>query len=219
LVLKAFEVVREKWPRALLVFAPRKPERFDAAEGCIEEFHMDFVRRSRLELPPAGGSVPAERAPSIADETSVILLDTIGELAGLYRVADAVFIGGSLVPAGGHNPLEAAVFGKVPVFGPFTENFGEITASLLAAQAAIRVRDAEDLGVRWIELLKDDTRRREMGARAQVLVERSRGAIAKTLESICALLEEPSGKKAEHGTAGTELPSSLMDARTARRRE
>jgi 3-deoxy-D-manno-octulosonic-acid transferase len=219
LVLKAYEAVQAEWPPALLVLAPRKPERFDAAAECLEELRLKFARRSGLHVPPMTEGTLQGNGPCIADETSVVLLDTIGELAGLYRVADAVFIGGSLVPSGGHNPLEAAVFGKAPVFGPFTDNFREITANLLEAGAAIRVQNAAALGVQWIELLGDEARRKEMGTRAQILVERSRGAMVKTLESICRLLDKAEGEQAEQGMDRTGPQGLSASAGTARSHE
>lgn len=219
LVLQAFERVRAKWPQALLILAPRKAERFEAAAGCVGEFGLKFVRRSKLRVPAAADRAPEDGGSAISDETTVLLLDSIGELGGLYRIADTVFIGGSLVPSGGHNPLEAAVFGKAPVFGPFTENFREITASLIAAEAAIGVRDGEDLATRWLELLADEARRKALGARAQAVVEKNRGAVAKTLASVCAVADESSGTEA--GEEANELLSqgTVTNARAARSRE
>lgn len=178
LVLIAFGVVQGEWPRALLVLAPRKPERFEAAAGFVEESHRKFVRRTAMS---------GEGELQVLEDASVVLLDTIGELGGLYRIADAVFIGGSLVPAGGHNILEPAAFGKVPVFGPSTENVQEIAARFLEAGAAVQVHSPEELGVEWIHLLRDGERRQRMGMAARGLVESSRGATARTLAQINAV--------------------------------
>jgi 3-deoxy-D-manno-octulosonic-acid transferase len=219
LVLQAFERVRAKWPRALLILAPRKPERFETAAACVEEVGLKFVRRSRLRLPIEAEGALEQGGFGIAEEASVILLDSIGELASLYRIADVVFIGGSLVPSGGHNPLEAAVFGKAPLFGPHTQNFQEITANLIAEGAAMRVADRGELGTRWLELLADDARREVMGARAQAVVERSRGAMAKTLGYICAVLDESSEGKAGQGAMGMSSHGTAINARSARSRE
>ena len=181
LVLIAFGISQGQWRRALLVLAPRKPERFDVAARLIEESHRKLLRRSRISLDGAVSS-------SLDEDVSVILLDSVGELAGLYRLADAVFVGGSLVPAGGHNILEPAAFGKPPLFGSSMENFREMAAMFLEAGAGIQVHSPEDLGVAWIELIQDKTQREQMGAAARALVERNRGATERSLEHIAAFL-------------------------------
>jgi 3-deoxy-D-manno-octulosonic-acid transferase len=209
LVLIAFGVLQGEWPRALLVLAPRKPERFEATAEFIEESHRKFLRRSAMSNAGDAG---------IADDVSVILLDTIGELAGLYRIADAVFIGGSLVPAGGHNLLEPAAFGKVPFFGPSTENFQEIAMRFLEAGAALRVDNPEELAVEWIHLLRDEERHKRMGSAARALVERNRGATARTLERINAVLGP--GPKAFGALGGRAEKSGVpSQPRAARSRE
>jgi 3-deoxy-D-manno-octulosonic-acid transferase len=185
LTLIAFGVVQGDFPKALLVLAPRKPERFAAAATFIDESHRKFVRRS--ELPVAGpGIAPTASANShgIPDDATVLLLDSIGELASLYRVADGAFVGGSLVDAGGHNILEPAAFGKVPVFGPSMENFAAIAARFVEAGAALQVGSPEDAGVEWIELLKDRDKMKRMGDTARHLVESSRGALDRALAEV-----------------------------------
>jgi 3-deoxy-D-manno-octulosonic-acid transferase len=185
LTLIAFGVVQGDFPKALLVLAPRKPERFAAAATFIDESHRKFVRRS--ELPVAGpGITPKAPANShgIPDDVTVLLLDSIGELASLYRVADGAFVGGSLVDAGGHNILEPAAFGKVPVFGPSMENFASIAARFVEAGAAVQVGSPEDAGVEWIELLKDRAKMKLMGDTAKQLVESSRGALDRALAEV-----------------------------------
>jgi 3-deoxy-D-manno-octulosonic-acid transferase len=172
-VLLAFGTLQGHFKDAFLVLAPRKPERFAAAAMHIEESQRLCVRRSALST----------EAP-LDENVSVLLLDTIGELAALYGLADAVFVGGSLVPAGGHNILEPAAFGKAPIFGPHMENFREMAARFLEHGAALQVHSPEDLGVAWIELWQDPTRRERMGAAARELVERNRGATEKCLAEI-----------------------------------
>jgi 3-deoxy-D-manno-octulosonic-acid transferase len=132
--------------------------------------------------------VAAGNNGSIPRDVTVILLDTIGELASLYRLADGAFVGGSLVPSGGHNILEPAAFGKIPVFGPSMENFAEIAARFVTADAAIQVESPEDAGVAWIELLRDPGRRQKMGENAKYLVDSSRGATDRALADISKLL-------------------------------
>jgi len=185
-VLDALALVTERWPGALLVLAPRKPERFAEAAALIEQAGRAAVRRSALTL---GNGTPAGALRHDGGRRSpVLLVDTIGELASLYRLADAVFVGGSLVPSGGHNPLEPAAFGKAPVFGPSMEAFREVASEFLREGAALQVGSGAELGAAWISLLENDQRRTEMGARARAVVEHHRGATGATLNHLAALL-------------------------------
>lgn len=185
LALISFGVVQGDFPRALLVLAPRKPERFAAAAEFIEESHRKFIRRSELSIPGPGNSANGGGGQNvIPDDATVLLLDTIGELASLYRLADGAFVGGSLVESGGHNILEPAAFGKVPVFGPSMENFASMAARFVESGAAIQVESPEDAGVEWIHLLKDPAKMKRMGETARQLVESSRGALDRALAEI-----------------------------------
>jgi 3-deoxy-D-manno-octulosonic-acid transferase len=185
LALIAFGVVQGDFPKALLVLAPRKPERFAPAAEFIEESHRKFVKRSELPLPGPGIAANSNGSKNeIPDDATVLLLDSIGELASLYRLADGVFVGGSLVNSGGHNILEPAAFGKVPVFGPSMENFAVMAARFVESQAAIQVESPEDAGVEMIHLLKDPEKMRRMGGTARQLVETSRGALDRALAEI-----------------------------------
>ena len=184
--LIAFGTLQGEHPKALLVLAPRKPECFDEAAEYIDESHRKFIRRSRLPIP--GPTQPRAVQPSdgftIPDDVTVLLLDSIGELASLYGLADGAFVGGSLVSSGGHNILEPAAFGKIPVFGPSMENFAEIAARFVAAGAALQVESPEDAGVAWIELLRDPERMKKMGETARRLVEDSRGATVRAMAEL-----------------------------------
>jgi len=184
--LIAFGTLQGEYPKALLVLAPRKPECFDEAAEFIDESHRKFIRRSRLPIP--GPAQPRAVQPSdsftIPDDVTVLLLDSIGELASLYGLADGAFVGGSLVSSGGHNILEPAAFGKIPVFGPSMENFAEIAARFVAAGAAVQVESPEDAGVAWIELLRDPERMKKMGETARRLVEDSRGATGRAMAEL-----------------------------------
>ena len=184
--LIAFGTLQGEYPKALLVLAPRKPECFDDAADFIDESHRKFIRRSRLPI-PGPAQTQASQPPgnsTIPDDVTVVLLDSIGELASLYRLADGAFVGGSLVSSGGHNILEPAAFGKIPVFGPSMENFAEIAARFVAAGAAIQVESPEDAGVAWIELLRDSERMKKMGDAARLLVEGSRGATDRAMTEL-----------------------------------
>jgi len=181
-VLRAFERVRAHAPRALLVIAPRHPERFDEVERLARDEGFRTVRRSQLTIdedPPA----------------DVVVLDTIGELAHLYRVGTIVFVGGSLVPTGGHNILEPAAFGRPILFGPHMQNFAEIAATFLEANAAMQVRDEWELEAAFRELLGDPARRNALGRAAQAIVDANHGARERTLEAIAALLPRGGASK------------------------
>ena len=181
-VLEAFAAIRQKWPQALLILAPRKPERFAAACDLVTQSGWRAIRRSDVSL-------DGTSAGSLAN-ASVLVLDTIGELAAVYSLADAVFIGGSLNPgSGGHNPLEPAAFAKPPVFGRSMDNFRDIAAALLESGAAIQVDSAADLAAAWAELLENAPRRVQMGFAAREIVERNRGATAATLDRLAAVID------------------------------
>ena len=192
LALIAFGVLQGEFPRALLVLAPRKPERFQAAAEFIHESRRKFIQRSQLAVPGAAQAPAGGGDPSITDDITVLLIDSIGELASLYRLADGVFVGGSLVPSGGHNILEPAAFGKIAVFGPSMENFAEIASRFVAADAAVQVESPEDAGVAWIEHLRNPERSARMGENARQLVDASRGATGRALAEIAKYL---SGEK------------------------
>ena len=203
LALIAFGTLQGEYPKALLVLAPRKPERFDAAAEFIHESHRKFIRRSQLPI-PGPAQAQASQTPSdcaIHDDITVFLLDSIGELASLYRLADGAFIGGSLVPSGGHNILEPAAFGKIPVFGPSMENFAEIASRFLSAGAAVQVDSPEDAGVAWIEFFRNPERMKKMGETARRLVEGSRGATDRAIAEISKLVEAPVPSELRHKTA------------------
>lgn len=181
-VLAAFDVLQRKWRHALLVLAPRKPERFEAEQQTAEKCGWKIVRRSGLDL----------NAP-LNEEADILLLDTLGELAALYSTADATFVGGSLVPAGGHNILEPAWFSKPPIFGPSMENFRQMAADFVGAHAGIQVRDSRELAREWIKLLEDTPRREAMSAAARGLVDRNQGATQRTLAHLVAILSPAHG--------------------------
>jgi len=170
LVIETFLSMRGRFPRMLLLWAPRKPERFDAAAERLQAAGIPFVRRSQL----------TESAPLALP--GVLLVDTMGELAGLFRLGDAVFMGGTFPDRGGHNPLEPAAFGAPVVAGPHMENFAAIAADFDARKAWIRVRDPRELGSTLIELLDDPERLQAIGAAGRLLAEARRGATARATD-------------------------------------
>ncbi len=185
-VLRAFVEVERDFPRALLILAPRKPEQFDNAAAIVAKSGRKLLRRRDLVLNGAGSD-------ALSEPGNVLLLDSLGELAGLYRLADAVFVGGSLVPGGGHNPLEPAALSKVPVYGPSMENFSEMSGKFLAAGAAIQVKNSEELGAAWASLLREPERAAQMGASARELVDRNRGATQRVLHRIESIVDSNRG--------------------------
>jgi 3-deoxy-D-manno-octulosonic-acid transferase len=174
-VLEAFQRIRATLSNAILIIAPRKPERFGDVERLARRAGWNVARRSELR-------VDAE------PRHDVVILDTIGELAQLYQVATVVFVGGSLVDTGGHNILEPAVFGKPIIFGPYMQNFAEIARTFLDNAAAVQVRNGRDLEAALLDLLGDPVRRARLGAAARALVEANRGARTKTLAAIAQVL-------------------------------
>ena len=164
--------------QALLILAARHPERFDEVERLCRQEGLLTVRRSNL---------PIDAEP----RADAVVLDTIGELAQVYQVATAVFVGGSLVPAGGHNILEPALFAKPIIFGPHMDNFSEIVDTFLANGAAIQVRSPRELEEAVMSLMTDPVRRARLGAAAKALVEANRGAKARTMHVVLDLLPSP----------------------------
>ncbi len=184
IVLNGFERIRTLARQPLLVLAPRKPEHFAEAASLARQLGFRTVLRSEL---PIDEEVRAD----------VVVLDTIGELAQVYQAATVVFVGGSLVPTGGHNILEPAVYGKPIVFGPHMQNFAEIAETFLAARAAVQVVSGRELEDALIELLSAPDARAALGDRARALVEANRGARARSLDAIAELLPLPADAPAK----------------------
>jgi len=169
-VLAAHAAARAEHPGLVLVLAPRHPERVSDVVRAIRARGWQAVRRSEL---PRG---------SIGD--AVIVLDTVGELAQLYAVADVVFVGGSLVPVGGHNMLEPALRRKPVLFGPHTTNFREVASLLVESGGAVIVRDERELAGELRRLLADPGLRDKMGAAGQEAAASRHGAVSATLELV-----------------------------------
>jgi len=184
IVLQAFRRVKSNVGGAnpLLVIAPRNPDRFSEVAHLVR--NQAFVIARRTDLP-----IDAE------PRAEVVVLDTMGELAQVYQIATAVFVGGSLVDVGGHNILEPAVFGKPILFGPHMQNFKEIADAFITHDAGIQVHNARGLADALIGLLADPVRRARLGAAARALVESNRGAKDKSLGVIAQLMPLRSGSR------------------------
>ena len=170
IVLDVYLHLRARVPTLTLVLAPRHPERVAEVERLVRERRLQPVRRSELPKSQARGAV--------------IIVDTVGELAQIYRVASVVFVGGSLAPTGGHNMLEPALLRKPVLFGPHTTNFRESAELLVEAEGALVARDGAELEAHMGALLMDAERRRLMGEAAFKAVAGRRGAIKHTLELV-----------------------------------
>src|SRR5712692_9163026 len=181
LFLQGWDGIRHSHPRALLLLAPRHPARFEEVARLLARQGKSFIRRSALAMDD-------EKLSSQLALPQVLLLDTIGELAGMLELADLVFMGGSLVAAGGHNPLEPAFWSKPILFGPHMENFRDVARLFLQAGAAVEVRDPADLARRALELLADAGRRRRLGEEAKKVLEEAAGATSRVLEHISEVL-------------------------------
>jgi 3-deoxy-D-manno-octulosonic-acid transferase len=187
-VLKAFTEIEREFPRALLILAPRKQDQFDNAAAIVVKSGRKLIRRRDLVLNGSGNA-------TFSEPGNVFLLDSLGELAGLYRIANAVFVGGTLVSGGGHNILEPAAVNKVPIYGPSMENFHEMSEKFLAAGAAIQVKNPDELGMAWRHLVRAPERAAQLGARARELVDRNRGATQRVLEHIERVIDSDRGGK------------------------
>jgi 3-deoxy-D-manno-octulosonic-acid transferase len=186
LILEAWDLIRVRYGKALLILAPRHPARFDEVGRYLAGTGRSFVRRTNLKVEHQ------ELSPPLA-ATEILLLDTIGELAGIFELADLVFIGGSLVPTGGHNLLEPAYWSKAITFGPHMENFRDTASLFLEAGAAIQIRTPEELAhTAW--LLENSEARRRLGASARQVLEQNSGATVRTLDCLRELLDRGAHK-------------------------
>jgi 3-deoxy-D-manno-octulosonic-acid transferase len=174
MLLEMFRQVAARYPGALLVLAPRHPERFLSVASLIASSGLRWQLRSEWD-----------GAKAIAG--GIFLLDTIGELASLYEFADLAFIGGSLVPRGGHNVLEAAQFGTAILVGPHTENFRDIV-EVFRRSDALRIVTPQSLTPTVLQLLESHDERIALGARAAEVMRSQQGATKKTVNTLLRLL-------------------------------
>lgn len=174
MLIDCFRQVVARYPGGLLVLAPRHPERFETAASLVAASGIRWQYRSQWDgqQPIAGG---------------VFLLDSIGELASLYQFADLAFVGGSLVPKGGHNVLEAAQFGVAILVGPSTENFRDIIGVFQKA-GALRVVTPQSLVPTVLAVLQDDAERERLGQRALEVMTQQHGATERTIAALLQLL-------------------------------
>ena len=178
-VIEAFEQLSNEHPNLLLILVPRKPERFEVVAGKLQAKGIRFVRRSQLPVKGEFAGLPG-----------VLLLDSIGELAGLFKLDSVVFMGGSLANRGGHNILEPAFFARPIVIGPHMENFPEIVASFRESGACLEIADPRELGPAVDRLLRDPSARLALGQQARRVADAKRGATDRAVRAISDLREE-----------------------------
>lgn len=168
-------------PRLAMVLAPRHPERFSAVASLLNRSKIPWVRRSDWPIKPVYALEPLK-------DGEIVLLDSIGELASVYSMATVAFVGGSLAPAGGHNPLEPAQFGVPIVMGPNYANFRAVTEDL-RAHDAIRIAPRDQLAATLTHLIKDRNEAAGTGLRAKEVFNRQAGATERCLTALRALVE------------------------------
>jgi len=178
LLLKAFENVLASHPRAVMLLAPRHPERCGEVVQLLEKLGVRFWRRSLWNGEPLAGGV--------------LLVDSMGELASLYALSDLAFVGGSLVPRGGHNILEPAQYGVPIIVGPHTENFRDVVR-LFESRDAVRIASPAELPLAFLELLSHEAERKSLGRHAAETLRAHQGATQRTLEALSGLLERSTG--------------------------
>ena len=189
LVVRSFRHVLASYPRAVMILAPRHPERFDEVAELLGKLEVPFFRRSAWHGEPLAGGV--------------LLVDSIGELASLYALGDVAFVGGSLVPRGGHNILEPAQYGLPIVVGSHTENFRDVIR-LFQSRGAVRVAGPSELPSVFMELASNEAERRALGGRAAETLRAQLGATKRTQEALEALLE---CRAPEGSPVGAQLPA------------
>jgi len=170
-----YKELKEMTSPFVLILAPRHLERLEEVEGILKKESLSWVRKTSLS-PDAGQS--DQKHPE------VILLDTMGELMGIYSLGTLVFVGGSLIPIGGHNPLEPLFFKKCVLFGPHMFNFLEISTRLIEDGGAIQVSGKEDLFSQLKRLLFDEDARKEVGEKGHRFLQKHQGATERMFEEI-----------------------------------
>jgi 3-deoxy-D-manno-octulosonic-acid transferase len=169
-ILDAYAHVKHAQPDALLVLVPRHPERFDGVASLCEKRGFNLVRRSEHR--------------GCDSDTDIYLGDSMGELSLFYAASDIAFIGGTLVDAGGQNPIEAAALGLPIIIGPSFYNFTDIGRMLRESEAVCEVKDSEQLAASVVDCFRDPNLRHQRGENARGVVERNRGALEKLLKLI-----------------------------------
>jgi len=170
IILNASRKIRAEFPDLLLILVPRHPERFDKVAALSQRSGFKILRRSDNGM--------------CSRDIQVLVIDTMGELPLFYGTADIAFVGGSLVPRGGHNLLEPAALGRAVIIGPHYFNFSEISRQFLEAGAAVQIDSSESLADTVTDLLTNPQKRADMGQAGQNLIKHSQGASKRLLNLI-----------------------------------
>ena len=187
ILLQAYKQLASQYPQLLLVLVPRHPERFDTVAALLQQQQLNVVRRSQGGVPDA--------------TTAVWLADSMGELLSWYQLADFVFIGGSLIERGGHNPLEAMVFGKAVMSGPHVFNFQQVFSLLQRQQAYLAVTNCADIVSTVQQLIGQPERAQQLGSKALALYQKQQGALANIMTQVGQLLPLAGVTSFRQGTA------------------
>jgi 3-deoxy-D-manno-octulosonic-acid transferase len=177
ILLRVFTKLKSERDNLLFILAPRHLDKLHEVEKTLAGMKLSFVRRSQLD-----GHIRS----NLPD---VILLDTMGELSGLYALADVAFVGGSLVPVGGHNLLEPAIYGVPVVFGPYTDHFKEETKILIESGGGIQVKNEEELTLKLSRLIEDRESRLKLGENAKTAIGKETGVSKRTTDLVFSLLD------------------------------
>ncbi|MGH7164924.1 MAG: 3-deoxy-D-manno-octulosonic acid transferase [Nitrospiraceae bacterium] len=196
-LLSCYEVLRREWSSLVLLLAPRHIERAGDLEAVVRARGLPAIRRSKLGT-SGGAAVPRGTA-------RVVILDTRGELAGIYRHAALAFVGGTLVPVGGHNLLEPALWGTPVFFGPYTDHCAETADLLIRAGGGVRVRNGAELTAEMAARLRDRPALHRMGQAARAMVHENQGALGRSLDQIGKVFDT-------HGLRPGQVVSRMQNA-------
>jgi len=187
ILIEVFKRLKQKHKNLTFILAPRHLDRLKHVEGILSDWQMSFIRKSQLDglffETHAEGEIPLK-------DQSVILLDTMGELSKIYSLADMAFVGGSLVPVGGHNLLEPAIYGVPVLFGPYVDHFKKEAKILIQSGGGIKVKDEEELYFNLSNLLSDDEIRIKLGKKAKEAIQKETGVSQRTADLIFSFFEK-----------------------------
>lgn len=182
ILVRVFKRLKKDEENLLLLLAPRYLDRMEKIERLLSQQNLDFIRKSKIH------------GKTSLEDQRIILLDTMGELAEIYAIADVAFVGGTLVPIGGHNLLEPAICGVPAIFGPHVDHFKSAADLLIQCGGGIKIKNEEQLYVELLDLLRDQNKMKRMGKAAYEAIKRQGGVSQKTAQLILAQIEQkPSG--------------------------
>jgi 3-deoxy-D-manno-octulosonic-acid transferase len=187
ILIGVFQRLTQKHKKLVFILAPRHLDRLKHVERILSDSRIGFIRKTQLDLLGAQSHPESKASP---EDQTVILLDTMGELSKIYSLADLAFVGGSLVPVGGHNVLEPAIHGVPVLFGPYVDHFKEEAKILVQSGGGIQVRDEEELYLTLSDLLSNDDERTTRGQRAKEAIRKRTGVAQRTTDLIFSLLEK-----------------------------